>query len=285
MLKLLKYSFLITAFLFSSCSLQKLLGLEPGSPPPAAPTKIAHTFCVACHGTEKPQPGKPVFASGIDPSAACLECHDYKENHHPVDFVPADSSRMPFRLFEGKMTCLTCHEIHGGDKKEGTPKLLRGGPYQDRRQICFRCHVEENYLGINPHQMMDDNNKVREVNGKPVCLLCHSKVPNPETDLTGDVRFRADIGFLCWRCHPPMPDPFFNTHFLVTPSKTTLDFIHNAEITSDVVIPLVPRGRITCSTCHNPHQKGVIQREAAAKGAGSRAKLRMQQLCSACHSY
>ena len=50
-----------------------------------------------------------------------------------------------------------------------------------------------------------------------------------------------------------------------------------------VILPLVPRGRITCSTCHNPHQQGVIQHEAAAKGAGATMKLRLPSICFACH--
>jgi nitrate/TMAO reductase-like tetraheme cytochrome c subunit len=125
--------------------------------------------------------------------------------------------------------------------------------------------------------------KVREVNGKPVCLLCHTKMPNTAEDSTDDVRFRADIGFLCWRCHPPMPDPFFDTHFLVRPSAKTIHNMMESEEKLNIILPTVPRGRITCSTCHNPHQAGVIQRPAAAKGANSKGKLRLPNICFACH--
>ena len=221
---------------------------------------------------------------GADPSASCLNCHDYKENHHPVDFVPADASRFPFPLFAGKVRCLTCHEIHGGPGNKGTPKLLRGGPYtEDRRVICFQCHSSERYAAINPHLMLDEKNNYRAVNGKPVCLLCHSQMPDPEIDYTENVRFRADVGFLCWRCHPPMPDPFFSTHFLRKPSAATLEAMHQSEERDMVILPMVPRERITCSTCHNPHQQGVIQHEAAAKGADRKSRLRLPSLCVACH--
>jgi nitrate/TMAO reductase-like tetraheme cytochrome c subunit len=132
--------------------------------------------------------------------------------------------------------------------------------------------------------MLDDNNDVREVNGKPICLLCHTKKPDTAADSTDDVRFRADIGFLCWRCHPPMKaDPFFNDHFLVTPSPKTLSQMHQSEERLMVILPIVPRERITCSTCHNPHQKSVIQRESAAKGADTKGKLRLSSICFACH--
>jgi nitrate/TMAO reductase-like tetraheme cytochrome c subunit len=133
--------------------------------------------------------------------------------------------------------------------------------------------------------MLNDSGEVREVNGKPVCLLCHSKEPDPAVDRTSDVRFRADIGFLCWRCHPPMamPDNFFDKHFLVKPSQEILRSMGEAEERLVVILPLVPRGRVTCSTCHNPHQRGVIHRDAAAKGADAASKLRLPSICVACH--
>jgi predicted CXXCH cytochrome family protein len=279
-------SVLSVALLMSSCSLQKFFASEdtPHASTPASAYKNPHSVCVKCHLTDKPKPDGALFAPGADPSASCLVCHDYRENHHPVDYIPADPSASPFPLYEGRVKCLTCHQIHGGAGNEGTDKLLRGGPYQDRREICFRCHSAETYASINPHEMLDNKNTVREVNGKPVCLLCHSKLPDTAADSTDDVRFRADIGFLCWRCHPPMQsDPFFNTHFLVRPSAKTLNNMHQSEEKLFVILPIVPRDRITCSTCHNPHQAGVIQRDAAAKGADTMGRLRLSSMCFACH--
>lgn len=277
-----QYSVVLAAVFISSCSLQRLLATNQDHLP-AAPYTNSHTVCGACHATDMPRSGEELFLPGIDPSSSCLACHDYKENHHPVDFVPDDPVGRPFPVFEGKIRCLTCHEIHGGPGKKGTVKLLRGGPYPDRRTICFRCHSGEKYSGIDPHVMLDNRNRVRTVNGQPVCLLCHSIMPDPAKDVTDVVKFRADVGFLCWRCHPPMPDTALNAHFLVTPSSTTLAVMHQSEETSMVIFPMVPRGRITCSTCHNPHQKGVIQHDAAAKGSDSRGRLRLPSMCLACH--
>jgi predicted CXXCH cytochrome family protein len=273
---------LLVVLLASSCDLKWLTAPEKAHSRGHG-YKNPHTLCATCHTTEKPQPGAAFFAQGIDPSSSCPGCHDYQTNHHPLDFAPTDVARFPFPLYRGKVTCLTCHEIHGGPGKEGTPKLLRGGPYEDRRDICFRCHAQEHYASINPHLMLDEGKKFILVNGKPVCLLCHSKMPDPEKDYTENVRFRADVGFLCWRCHPPMPDPFFSTHFLVKPKADTLNSMRLAEEKERVILPMVPRGRITCSTCHNPHQAGVIQHEAAAKGADSKGRLRLPALCIACH--
>ncbi len=273
---------IITAIsiLFVSCSLNRFLGLEqPGAGSLAY--RNPHKNCTVCHEESALKSGR------IDPTADyspdCLGCHDYSENHHPVDFSPPDKSSFPFPLRNGKVTCQTCHVIHGGAAHEGTPKLLRGGPYADRRTICFKCHLRDQYSSIDPHNMLNEHGEIRVVNGKPVCLVCHARQPNPKVDWTSDVRFRADVGFLCWRCHPPMPGPFFERHFLVKPSASTRRAMEESEERLLLVLPMVPRDRITCSTCHNPHEKGVIIHEGAAKGADAKSKLRSPSMCFLCH--
>lgn len=280
MMRIAVYSVLL-AFVFVSCSLNRSDEPESAVIPPQ---KGLHSTCESCHSTKAPQPGAASFALGLEPSSLCIHCHNYTENHHPVDFVPASSMNASMPLFDGKVKCLTCHEIHGGPAHAGTKNLLRGGPYLDRRESCFQCHDQSAYEAINPHEMLDKLGNIRQVNGQPVCLVCHSKKPDPAVDRTNDVRFRADVGFLCWRCHPPMPGDFFDDHFLVTPVAETLQFMVESEARLQVILPLVPRGRITCSTCHNPHQEGVMQHAGAAKGADATFKLRLLPNCQACHS-
>jgi predicted CXXCH cytochrome family protein len=222
--------------------------------------------------------------TGTDVSSKCLECDKYKENHHPIGIAPSKPANYLFPLYNGKITCLTCHIEDAG----GSLNLLRGGPYVDQRVFCFKCHAEKEYAKINPHIMLDGHGNVLSVNGQPVCLFCHSVKPNPATDRTGDVLFRADVAFLCWRCHPSMVNPmFFKSHFLVTPSTEMRKFIKEQEQQLQVTIPLVPRDRITCSTCHNPHQKGVILNGPSASGADAPHRLRLPEgkICIACHNF
>jgi predicted CXXCH cytochrome family protein len=248
-----------------------------------------HPQCNTCHLTAEPRKGQQLFAEGVEPSSICLKCHAYKENHHPVDFVPRETYYVTpgkaFPLFDGEIRCLTCHDPHGGPEFSETPKLLRGGPYADRREPCFKCHYRERYAEIDPHIMLDSDGRIQLVNGEPVCLICHAKTPNPAVDRTKDVKFRADVAFLCWRCHPPMPGEFFRYHFLDYPSRRTLTDMAKSEKEMKVIFPLVPRGRITCSTCHNPHQKEVMVHEEARSGADSFHRLRLPSptICLACH--
>jgi hypothetical protein len=247
-------------------------------------------FLSSCTGVLKaydPSVSVQAFPStsvtGTDLTAKCLECHKYAENHHPFGFVPSQPKNYPFPLYNGKITCMTCHiEDHLGGVN-----LLRDGPYADRRELCFKCHAETNYAKIDPHIMLDGRGHVPSAYGQSVCLFCHAVKPDPATDRTGDVSFKADIAFLCWRCHPPMANHvIFDQHFLVTPSMEMRRFMEKQEQQLQVSIPLVPRDRITCSTCHNPHQKGVIPSGPAASGADAPHRLRLppDKICSACHN-
>jgi predicted CXXCH cytochrome family protein len=231
--------------------------------------------------SDSASPVVPSAEAEADKSTGCLVCHEYRENHHPTDFVPSDASDFPFPLYDGRVRCLTCHvEDH-----TETQKMLRGGPYADRREICFNCHYEEEYRQIYPHIMMDGDGRIMESNGKPVCLVCHTRTPNPKVDRTKDVVFRADVAFLCWRCHSLMSRAILNEHILLKPSLEMVKYLEQNEQKLNVTIPLVPRDRITCSTCHNPHQKGVITHEPSAKGADAPDRLRIENpaLCVVCH--
>ena len=274
---------LVSAAVLTSCSMMDNLIQKTDE---NAPSFInPHTDCAGCHGNQAPRAGKDLFPQGVEPSMVCFNCHKYKENHHPVDFAPDATANYQFPLYSGEIKCLTCHEIHDSTGHGDASKLLRGGPYADRRKICFKCHEAEQYADINPHIMFDDNGKTLAVNGKPVCLLCHAVKPNPYQDRGANVRFKAEVGFLCWRCHPPMPDSFLRKHFLVTPSEETLSSMQESEARLEIILPLAALGRITCSTCHNPHQKGIVTFADAAKGADAPKKLRASFMCGACHKY
>jgi len=244
----------------------------------------AHATCSGCHEAAGAKVVEAASPAETGSSKFCLDCHKYRLNHHPVNFTPAEPVNQAFPLYQGQITCLTCHEIHGGPENKGTSGLLRGGPYPDRRKFCFECHSKERYAGINPHQMLDDHGKLRTVNRQRVCLLCHQLEPDPGIDEANTVLFRADVSFLCWRCHPPMHAETLNRHLFKVPSAAVLSSINRPEIAARYTLPLVPRGRITCSTCHNPHEVGIIAPGPAAAGADSLHRLRDDDICQGCHN-
>jgi hypothetical protein len=253
-----------------------------------------HAACVTCHRTNDPSSGgwSQPFAGGIEPSSACLDCHHYDVNHHPVNVAPkegsAAASQTGLPLFDGQIRCLTCHQAHsdpGHNKLNGAPKLLRGGPYSDQRAMCFQCHGQDDYTMINPHKMLSADGSVRKVNGEPVCLICHTEQPDPRGD-PDLVDFKADVAFLCWRCHAPMAGSFLSRHFHVKPKKPTRTAMRNTEDRLGIELPLARDGMLTCSTCHNPHQTGVLTRTTIQAGADAPKRLRIaaKSICEVCHA-
>jgi predicted CXXCH cytochrome family protein len=262
-----------------------------GAPSPrrTGEAKSRHT-CDFCHEPDKPASIATLRAREDEVGSLCLMCHDYGTNHHPYAFTPSKNSHVNpekgYPLFEGRVECLTCHDPHARAGFAETPMLLRGGPYPDRWAICFRCHIKESYASINPHLMLDDKGAVRTIEEKPVCLFCHAVMPDPKTDRAESIYLRADVGFLCWRCHAgQMAGELFSHHFLRKVRRNTTQLMKAAEQKHDVILPVQPRNRLTCSTCHNPHQKGVVLNAAAAKGADAKHRLRLRRhdLCMACH--
>lgn len=277
----------LSSVLFSACGMDRIAK-------PARPGFKGHAVCVTCHRTNDPSSDgrSQPFAGGIEPSSACLDCHHYDVNHHPVNVTPnagsVSASQVVFPLFDGQIRCLTCHQAHSDprhNKLNGAPKLLRGGPYPDQRALCFLCHGQDDYTKIDPHKMLSADGSVRELNGKPVCLLCHTALPDPKGD-PDLVEFRADVAFLCWRCHAPMAGSFLNMHFHVKPKKPTRATIMNTESRLGIELPLARDGMLTCSTCHNPHQAGVLTRTAVQAGADAPKRLRIaaKSICEACHA-
>ena len=248
-----------------------------------------HASCVSCHRIPVSEISETnLFPEGIDPSSICLDCHHYSDNHHPVNFIPQstfnNSEGEAFPLFEGEMRCLTCHRVHKDRGLAGRARLLRGGPYKERTEICFSCHDKDLNTKIDVHYMIDAQGVIKKYNGEPVCLMCHGEVPDQTVEPV-EVTFKADVAFLCWRCHPPMPnDGFFKGHYMAKPKERTLEQMIKVQTEYGVRFPLQPRDRVTCSTCHNPHQKGVIMDGPAQAGADAPARLRMPNSCIGCHN-
>jgi len=198
-----------------------------------------------------------------------------------------------------KMTCISCHDLPMTCKKKRhkeknkNPMFFRGGPYKSRTDLCYHCHDEKKYQRINAHDQVTDRGQVQ----KQKCLICHTVDKNLlQAQNIDEVKFniKGNLSRLCWGCHKWEPHPggsftFFSgkggtPNHLVKPSESIRERMLEMQKKNDIVFPLEPAtGKIFCGTCHNSHERGVIKHKQAAKGADSKERLRMKNICINCH--
>ena len=233
---------------------------------------------------------------GGDSVKLCNRCHETefaRTDIHPVgvSLLDAMKKNMPedFPLEEGKVGCLTCHDPFPPMKEDFArqkvdPKFLRGGPYEVLVTFCFYCHRQEEYKKTNPHKQLDEQGRI----DKDRCLFCHASLPDPaKAEAIGEVTFKSELALYCISCHPEEKSghPSRADHLITLPVFLQESLPAQLE-KLQVELPL-DGDRIFCGTCHNPHEKGVIQRKEAQAGAGEPNFLRLNggyALCVTCHT-
>lgn len=266
--------------------------------------------CPACHD------GEPAAATVRDADAnrLCNTCHETASvaayihavgMTPPADFV----QRMPedFRQAIARqgntVTCLSCHDLPMQCKQERArergmnPRFFRGGPYAVRTELCFRCHDRQQYERFNPHDQISDEGVLDGAR----CFVCHSAMPDrAKARGVNDVQFNVveELSQLCTGCHPWRMHPGgswarYAAHserkgpnHLVVPPPHVLERIEKIEQEGREMLPLDPiSGKVTCATCHNPHERGVQFLPRADVGADGIRRLRrgVHEICVTCH--
>jgi hypothetical protein len=251
-------------------------------------------MCISCHDRE-PVIDDPALKFNGDINLLCNRCHDgivARNDVHPTNKAPTENVSIPsaMPLKNGKLTCETCHDSslqEGGEKGSSVgrtnPKFLRDG-FVTRNEFCFRCHIQEQYGKLNAHNQMDESGSINNQR----CLFCHSSLPDLEVAGTGTEEFDIDsLDEYCTVCHASpryLSDHPVGEH-LVEPSRDVYEAIETSTERIGVELPMF-NDKITCVTCHNPHQQGVIRIHTAATGAGAPSRLRLEAgrwQCVGCH--
>ena len=257
-------------------------------------TNIHYTnrYCTECH-EQTPRNGNKFLKYREDYKQLC-RCH-YKtaaRDIHPSDIEPPEEikKRIPkdFPLRNGEISCITCHDIFAQCKDSKTndtftkgQNFLRGAPYEKLTTLCFKCHDKTKFEKFNPHKQLDEKKEIIALK----CLYCHKKVPDVKKEEFKDVILIGDLGPLCVRCHNKAYKGTLHANHLRKPSAKVLARIKQTEIELGITLPLNDEGKITCATCHNPHEKGVIPVErAGAIGADMKHRHRLPgNMCTKCH--
>ncbi len=192
------------------------------------------SFCLKCHEemTAEKYVHGPISVGG------CLPCHDFK------------STPNRYELFEqGADLCYNCHF----DKKEELELRNLHGPMA--AGICVLCH--------NPHSAPFKFQLQRW--GGELCYFCHSDLRRYQASASQHKPFRDGE---CTACHNPHSSNSM-MYFLKKDYTTDLCYTcHKKEDMKDhrhpvgikptrVKLPasrrLDKKGRLICTTCHNPH--------------------------------
>lgn len=275
--------------------------------------------------TTRSEPGITLpFQSDLDPKTDihfngryCLECHEkipitsrasrlkydgnyqvlcrchYKNDQihvHPVDAPPTSNVRIPagFPLQDGKLTCATCHNIVIQCQDNQVEKVLRkgqsflrGAPYETSIDVCFKCHDKTRYPKYNPHLQIDADGKIIDQK----CLYCHTQVPDVNKTTQKEAELIGSYGALCMGCHYEAARQPLHVRHIRKPSSRVMERMQQMQAELQIALPLDGDGKITCVTCHNPHQKGLIPGErSGAKGAGEFHRHRLSgNMCIKCH--
>ncbi len=270
-----------------------LSGFVDSRLPPETDIHFNSRYCLECHERRPISRSETFLKYGGDPNKLCW-CH-YVSNRthiHPADFAPAKESQVKipdgFPLRDGKVSCTTCHDIVVQCRDSREDKILRkgqmflrGAPHKTRTSICFQCHDKTRYTKYNPHIQLNNNGEVI----KQKCFYCHSELPDEKKTGYEDAKLIGNFGALCMGCHYQSSKQTMHARHLRKPSNEVLAQINRMQTEFNIVLPRDQDGQITCVTCHNPHQKGLIpDTRAGAKGAGEKHRQRLtENICLRCH--
>ncbi|HWS15265.1 MAG TPA: hypothetical protein VN450_03635 [Candidatus Methylomirabilis sp.] len=242
-------------------------------------------FCYACHAGRIREGEEVRFTAGRDNIKLCNGCHTQpgvKKAPHVVDVTSSEGTwRMDYLgypLNQGKVICSTCHdEVSHGKPEPANPNFLRGGPYSDVDKFCYRCHLEDKEVYNNPHRQVDGFGRIRAES----CRFCHRKDPDTGKESPANREMVSEDVVVCSNCHQIRPHPGVNHMVPLKGEKAVRKAEYEAR--QQVHLPLSGEGSITCSTCHNPHAKGVLK---GAFGIGAGSKWRVpdfREVCAPCH--
>jgi hypothetical protein len=228
--------------------------------------------CLGCHlemATRKEDMRKNLRFQGDD-LLICHSCHGGMDSCHPI-LVKLGPGMNPGKglplTADGKIKCLTCHNptVEGGS---GVAMRERA-PEDPVNTICFRCHNKVDLLSRNPHSSMTDRES---------CKFCHDTMTDPTNEEAARVSFISNTRLICLRCHPQEKHPAGVNHMVVPAVPLREPFRADSK------------GRITCTTCHNPHidvrgeEKGKEEKKGEKSG---KKRFVVEQddgtICTLCH--
>jgi hypothetical protein len=208
-----------------------------------------------------------------------------------------------------RLSCLTCHDIRRHcDTSARRPAInsamVRGYDPERSSDYCHTCHKTDETWRFSPHDQIAVNGAVKEQS----CLFCHEQTPHvpPDGSRKHEPNLRGPGSRVCLNCHPRHWDvsPLGHVDRPVTEEVRRRLAAHADRARAGDFGPgdggsiakcptgslPITDGRVTCYSCHNPHQRGLFA-ESTVLGQWADAPhdsaiaLRVDQafLCAECH--
>ena len=146
------------------------IGWHSGSHP------VDEVSCASCHSSHSPT--DPVLRTSTQ-AEVCFDCHQRQRSETLKAFSHP--------LFEGKMDCTGCHDVHGDNAASQLARMNVNG-------TCEQCHAEKRGPFLWEHAPVSED-----------CGLCHT--PHGSNH-PGMLTRRAPL--LCQECHAEAGHPSFS---------------------------------------------------------------------------
>jgi len=221
---------------------------------------IKDAGCESCHGKgdahaksgDKSAITNPSKLDEEAASATCLACHSKSKGQ----------MRWRGSVHEGqKLSCVSCHSIHGGHEKLLAKKL--------QTEVCSTCHsnIRADMYKRSKHPLRDSSAPTGE--GKMTCSSCHNAHGAKGEKLIDAKSFNDK----CFECHVEKKAPMLWEH---SPVKEDCMTCHNSHGSANdkLLVTKVPR---LCQQCHmqGRHQTGAL---------GTNSTYAVNRGCLNCHT-
>jgi DmsE family decaheme c-type cytochrome len=177
--------------------------------------------CSSCHSIHKNGPHGLVARKQSEVNAQCAKCH--------TDVWTSFQKPYKHRLPEGAMSCVDCHNPHGGFLPRGMVRTANAN-----EPGCLKCHGDKRGPFTFEHA---------PVKTEP-CATCHE----PHGSSNPRMLTRAQVRFVCLECHANLPGP-------TAPANGTLGTVPPAI--HDLRSPRFQN----CTLCHQKVHGSYVSRD------------------------
>jgi DmsE family decaheme c-type cytochrome len=136
--------------------------------------------CTACHSIHKNGPHGLTERKPAAVNAQCASCH--------ADVWASFQRPYKHRLPEGAMSCVDCHNPHGGTVARSMVRTVNAN-----EPGCFKCHADKRGPFVFEHAPVKTQ----------ACSTCHE----PHGSANPRMLTRAQVRFVCLECHANLPTP------------------------------------------------------------------------------